>query len=151
MKLRLLQLTGGIVDTSTLIYLERLSLLACASQQFRLGVIPQVAAEYGAYPAGMRAMPCAGAGTTDQLVCRVARLHGLAVFSEDKHVLQQAASWHLPYYNTLMLVLALCVQGVLSRRRYMELIEQLKGFARYSPQIFSYGQELFTGLLTPGA
>ena len=36
---------GGLADTSTLIYLERLSLLERVVDAYRIGIIPQVARE----------------------------------------------------------------------------------------------------------
>ena len=77
------QLRGGVTDTSTLIYLQRLAFLPRAASCFRLVGIPQVVREYGSSPENLVYWDAAPTGPTDQVVCQAAQTLGLPVLSED--------------------------------------------------------------------
>lgn len=132
-------LRSGVTDTSTLIYLDRLRVLPLASRCLSLLVIPQVIAEYGGQPEGLVPVAACGDGTTDQILCRTAHHLGQAVFSEDKQVLRQARRDQRPYYNSLMLILALCAQGQLDLDGYRRYRSALADFAHYGPGIYALG------------
>jgi hypothetical protein len=140
-------LRGGVVDTSTLIYLERLGLLSLAARSFSLLLIPQVIAEYGSCPEGCMPTPAADCGTTDELLCRVAQSLALPVLSEDRQVLRRARALDLSFYNTLMLVLALCAQDDLPLADYPDLRDHLCAFAHYSPQVIAAGDAVYRTLV----
>lgn len=142
----LLGLRGGVVDTSTLIYLERLALLPLAAHSFSLLLIPQVIAEYGRCPEGCMLTPTSGTGTTDEQLCRVAHSLAQPVLSEDRQVLRRAQALGLSFYNTLMLVLALCAQGAVSIADYPDLRNHLCAFARYSPAVIATGDAVYQTL-----
>lgn len=148
---RLQAFGGGVIDTSTLIYLERLGTLPLAARSFSLLLIPQVAAEYGFCPEGAVLTPASGSGTTDELLCRVAQTLAQAVLSEDKQVLKQARAAGLSYYNTLMIVLALCAQGHLPLAAFPQQREKLRAFARYGPEIIAAGDAVYQALLQASA
>ncbi len=137
---------GGLADTSTLIYLERLGLLELVARCFSLWIIPQVAVEYGSTPRGTHPLVSAPSGSADEVLCRVAQCMRQPVLSEDKHVLRDARARKLPFYNTLMLVLALCAHGHLKIKAYGEIRNNLVLFARYGPQVFSVGDAVFEAL-----
>jgi hypothetical protein len=134
---------GGVADTSTLIYLDRLGALPLVARSFSLLLIPQVVAEYGAFPEGAVLTPAPYSGTTDHLLCRVAHTLIQPVLSEDKQVLRRARSLNLAFYNTLMIVLALVAQGHLSLAACTELLDQLRSFARYGPEVLAVGDQMF--------
>lgn len=138
---------GGVIDTSTLIYLERLGMLPLAAHSFSLLLIPQVAAEYGFCPEGVVLTPAPASGTTDELLCRMAQTLAQPVLSEDKQVLKQARAAGLSYYNTLMIVLALCAQGHLPLAAFPQEREKLRAFARYGPEIIAAGDAVYQALL----
>lgn len=140
-------LRGGVVDTSTLIYLERLELLSLAARSFSLLLIPQVIAEYGSCPVGCALTPVADAGTTDELLCRVAQSLAQPVLSEDRQVLRRARTLDLCFYNTLMLVLALCSQDDLPLTDYPDIRNHLCSFARYSPEVIAAGDTVYRALV----
>ena len=137
---------GGIADTSTLIYLERLGLLDLAARCFSLRVIPQVVAEFGMRPAGTIPLTAVPSGPADLVICQEASRLGLPVLSEDRHVLRAARAGQLPYYNTLMMVLALCVQGELAPAAFADIRRELLVFARYAPWVVAVGDALFEAL-----
>ncbi len=137
---------GGVADTSTLIYLERVGLLPPAARCFSLLLIPQVAAEYGARPDGTLPVTAVGGGATDTLVCQTAQALGWPVLSEDKQVLCRARALNLRYYNTLMIVLALCAQDRLPLAAFPSIRDSLCAFARYGPAVVAAGDALYRRL-----
>ena len=142
----LLGLRGGVVDTSTLIYFERLGLLPFAARAFSLLLIPQVIAEYGCCPEGCMLIQASDTGTTDEQLCRVAHSLSQPVLSEDRQVLRRARTLGLSFYNTLMLVLALCAQDTLPLADYPDLRDHLCAFARYSPAVIATGDAVYQTL-----
>jgi hypothetical protein len=138
-------LRGGITDTSTLIYLERLGLLPQTARCFSLLLIAQVVTEYGGnrkvlflwpHPASEQRMkPSAGRLTLGQ-----------PVLSEDKQVLRRARALNLSCYNTLMIVLALCAQKHLPLAVFPELRQRIAAFSRYSPAVMAVGDAVYQAL-----
>jgi hypothetical protein len=138
---------GGVIDTSTLIYLERLGLLPRTVRCFSFLLIPQVVAEYGAQPEGVVLTAASSFGTTDEALCQTAHALGQPVLSEDKQVLRRARELNLCFYNTLMIVLALCAQGYLPLNTFPELRDKLYAFSRYSPGVLAVGDAVYEALL----
>lgn len=136
------QFRGGVADTSTLIYLDRLGVLPLAARSFALLLIPQVVDEYGALPEGAVLASAPDSGPTDHLLCRVAQSLGQPVLSEDKQVLRRARALNLAYYNTLMLVLALGIQGFFPLATCAALLARLRTFARYGPDVLAVGDRM---------
>ena len=139
-------LQGGVADTSTLIYLERLQLLGLAAQFFRLVVIPQVIREFGARPPAAVVISEIQPGPADQAVCQAAVALNLPVFTEDRGIIRAAGRAGLSYYNTLMLLLAFHVQGRLDALACRSAMNRLLGFARYSPRVIAVGEAVWAAI-----
>ncbi len=142
----LLDFQGGVTDTSTLIYLQRLGKLELAARCFSLRIIPQVVEEYGAIPHGTHLQQLVPSGPTDAVLCTVAQRLAQPVLSEDKQVLREAQRRNIPHYNTLMIILALYARGMLTSASYDAIRRELPTFARYSPQVFAVGDAVFQAL-----
>ena len=136
-----------MTDTSTLIYLERLKLLPLALGVFDLFLIPPVIAEYGMRPEGAIPVPASGTGPIDELICRTAQALAQPVLSEDRQVLRHACRLDLNYYNTLMVVLALCVQQRLPVASFPGHRQRLCAFARYGAKVLAVGDAVYRELL----
>jgi len=149
--LELQGLQGGVVDASTLIYLQRLAILPSAASWLRLVLLPQVAEEFGPYPEGMIYWQGAPAGPTDRVVCQAAEILSLPVLSEDGGLLRAARRQRLPHYNILTLLLAFCAQGRLPVEVYPALRDRLLVFARYRPEIATVGDAVFAALVGDGS
>lgn len=144
------QFKGGVIDTSTLIYLERLGLLNRLATRYRLLVIPQVLQEFDrSLPAQVICVE-APPGAADQALCPVACDHRLAVLSDDKHVLNLARSAGLVYFNTLMLILLMLYHEQLSVAQCRALFLDLFTFARYSNAVRYFGEQLLEHILSEG-
>ncbi len=142
------QFKGGVIDTSTLIYLERLGLLNRIATFYRLLVVPQVLQEFDRpLPAQVICVE-APSGVADQVLCPVAADHRLAVLSDDKHVLTSARAAGLVYLNTLMLLLVMLYHEQLSVLQCRRLLLKLFTFARYGAAVLHFGEQLFEHILS---
>ncbi len=137
-------LGGGAVDTSTLIYLDKCSLLETVADHFHLLVAPGVAAEFGRFLPPCTLCPDVDQGETDTAVLALAAARHVPLFSEDRHLLQRCRKQAIPYYNTLMLLLALLIQGKIDDKGYHNTRRILQRVARYSPAVWQVGDEVFT-------
>jgi hypothetical protein len=61
------------------------------------------------------------------------------VISEDKDLLKQLNKQGFPHFNALMMVYFLFFKGMITPPDCRALLAQLKTFARYSQQIWTYG------------
>ena len=142
------QFKGGVIDTSTLIYLERLGILNRIATLYRLLVVPQVVQEFDrSLPAQILCVE-SPPGAADQALCPVAFDHRLAVLSDDKHVLTLARSAGLVYFNTLMLLLLMLYHEQLSVAQCRALLLHLFTFARYGCAVRSFGEQVFEHILS---
>ncbi len=137
------------IDTSTLIYLDRLELLERVVAVFSVATIAGVIREFGRSPERI-AVYSTGKGATDLLLVKRAALCNAVVFSEDKKVLQDADRHGLEYYNTLMIVLALYARREIDIVACASLLTRLESFARYSANVWDYGSEVLAALQSDG-
>lgn len=135
-------LRAGIVDTSTLIYGAHLHLLPLLARQWRLVLIPQVVAEFGGHPEQMELRASTFAGTTDEVLLHTAIDLQLPLFSEDGRLLRRARTLKHPHYNSLMLLLALLLQGQVPLAEHDRLHAALVQVARYAPAVLDRGTAL---------
>jgi len=129
------------IDTSTLIYLDRIALLEAVCQAFAPATIGPVLAEFGRMVADLRILPVAAVETaTDDALFAVTCQYSGVLLSDDGGLLRRAARHGLWYYNTLMLISGLCYHGVLAYREGEAAIDKLFTFARYSHAVRAYGR-----------
>lgn len=144
-------LRGGLTDTSTLIYLDKLGILLFAGQWLQFVLIPQVVTEFGHQPKNTRLVASDWASTTDEAVVQTAQTRKMPVFSEDGRMLRQARQLQHPHYNSLMLLLALHAQGRLASTEFCRLRRTLVGVARYSAAVIAHADQIFAELRTTSA
>ena len=135
---------GGVADTSTLIYLDRINLLPRVSKFFQLLITPDVVREFGRPPAGCILCGETCVGDADQAVLQLATELRLPVLSEDRQLLMSSRGLGLKYYNTLMILLALLHQQKLSLAEYQRAYSFLRKIARYSPAVWQVGEQVFS-------
>ena len=134
-----------LIDTSTLIYLEKLALLVRVVAVFSVATIAEVIREFGSTPKGVTIYP-AGEGATDRLLVQQAVRCNAVVFSEDKQVLRYADRCGLEYYNTLMIVFALYARGEIDGNGCASLLGRLEKFARYDENVWTFGRRVLAEL-----
>jgi hypothetical protein len=141
---RLRGLSSGAADTCTIIYLEKCGLLDLAADAFQLLVPPGVVAEFGRPLPGCILCSVEPTPDTDSAVLALALDRGIPLLSEDGRLLNRCRRKNIPHYNTLMLLLALLVQGKIDTTRYLEVHRVLLDVARYSPAVRQVGDHVFS-------
>ena len=138
------ELRGGVADTCTLIYLERIDLLPLVSDFFHLQVPFDVVQEFG-HPLP-ECVLCGNTciGDADQAVMKLALEQRVPVLSEDRQLLMSSRDLGLKYYNTLMILLVLLFQQKLSLAEYQRAYSSLREIARYSPAVWQVGEQVFS-------
>lgn len=146
------QLSQAIIDTSSLIYLQELALLAETSQWIRLFTVPGVIREFGGItpPCRIRIIEDPGNSNapdkTDDELCRAAEKWQLPIISEDRQILMRARAFHLPVFNTLMVLNGLFSKDLIGPAEYHAALRQLRGIARYSEEIYEFAQMVFVSI-----
>ena len=135
---------GGVADTSTLIYLDRINLLPWVSNSFQLLVTPDVVREFGRTPEECVICGELCAEGADQAVLQLATKLCLPVLSEDRQLLMSSRDLGLKYYNTLMILLALLHQKKLSLAEYQRAYSSLLKIARYNSAVWQVGEQVFS-------
>jgi len=141
---------GGIFDTSSLIYLDKISLLPLVGRTFSVFVIPQVEVEFKKVLPLKTCSLAAPVGAADQVIVELAISRMDAVVSEDKKVLLAAKRAGLVHFNSLMVILSLFSHGHLplaqTRRFCMALFE----YARYDVNVLEFGEKLLEQIVRQG-
>jgi hypothetical protein len=138
------KLHGGVADTSTLIYLDRIKLLPLVCEFYQLQIPLDVVQEFGRAPAGGILCGETYVGGADQAVLEMATELHLPVLSEDRQLLMSSRFLKLKYYNTLMILLALLLQKRISPAEYERAYASLRETARYSPAVWQVGEQVFS-------
>lgn len=133
------QFSGGVIDTSSLIYLGKSGALAQAAACFLFIVPAAVEVEYGALLPSSMQLVDSHSMIADQAVCKCALQKDIAVISEDKKLLQQAKRQGGSYFNTLMVLLALYAQYYISQAECQQYLNSLRRVARYGKRIWKVG------------
>ncbi len=137
-------LQGGVIDTSSLIYLEKIQMLETAADFFQFLLPAGVVEEFGCCPDGCVVHVVRESLSTDQAVVWLAEQLGQPVLSEDRQLLLASSRRGLTYYNTLMLLLSLVLQKKLDVARYRKAYAGLRATARYSPVVWQAGAQVFS-------
>ncbi len=151
-----------LLDSSTLILLDKAGLLKVIILQLPCETIPEVANEVGdtlIAHAGMNVRPARPPAThtrlpdTDSLLFTTAQAEKLAMVSEDKKLLRRCDVAGVPYYNAGMLLMRSRMLGVQRLGPGLETdgaYRKLCEVARYSRQVRDYLQALDLFLLKQG-
>jgi hypothetical protein len=130
-----------LIDTSSLIYLNRLGVTAKLGSCLTLITIPEVAAEFGILPDYIHLVSInVSVSVVDKKLLACAIHFNWPLISEDKDLLKPLNKEGLPHFNALMMIYFLFFKGMISPPDCRALVAQLKTFARYSQQIWTYGQ-----------
>ncbi len=139
--------SGGIFDTSSLIYLSKIGLLHRVAQVFSVLVIPQVQAEFKQkLPENVISIQ-APEGGADTVIIEVAQRENCTVISEDKQVLMKARKAGLVYFNALMVIFALLHHGHITTEESRVLCTQLDEHARYGVAVREFGKQVLERLV----
>ena len=136
-------LQSAVIDSSSIIYLEKTGCLNVATQILNLYTIKSVILEIGFCPPNISVLTDTFEGSTDTLLVLSAHTHNYAIISEDRGVLRKAQKACLPFFNALMVLNYMYFQNVVSADEYKIYINRLRSVARYSEQVWEYGRMVF--------
>lgn len=137
------KLHSAVIDSSSIIYLEKINLLDTAADSIELHTPEIVIKETGLMrPDIIVHLPdekCCMLPADRQIV-HFAVIKKIPVISEDRKVLSGASNASLPYYNTLMMLNYFLYKKTIASDQYDFFYKELLSAARYSSMVLSYGE-----------
>ncbi|MCK5852464.1 hypothetical protein KAH27_05485 [bacterium] len=146
-------LDQSLIDTSSIIYLNKINLLSASSQKLHLMTIPGVVEEFGSlselkYIKVINIKEIHSVKQdTDQNLLETAKYFQLPIISEDKKILMQAKHIGLSFFNTLMIMNFLIYKKVINQTAYQAAHDQLREEAYYDETIFEYGKKVYKKIM----
>ncbi len=142
-------LKRAVIDTSSLIYLDKIKLLHETRTALELITVPGVVKEFQQKAriqewAAIRVHPvdCGNGCTTDSALLAAAKALTLPVISEDRQLLMKARAAEIPYFNTLMIIFFLLYRKTIPIDVCEAAVDHLERTARYDTRIFDYGRRV---------
>jgi len=138
-------LNTALIDASSIIYIDRAEYLEILASSIRLFSIKEILSETG--PISERIIPITYDETSpsiDKKLIACAMDLRLPVISEDKKILMTMKRADRPYFNALMMLLFLLYRRRIKNQQYVQYYLALKKFARYSDEIWEYGEKVRT-------
>ncbi|MHB2148125.1 hypothetical protein ACX8XP_03630 [Calditrichota bacterium LG25] len=138
------QLQSAAIDACSMIYLQRINLLAKLGAQLEL-TTPAAVLHEARLPAGfpIKVFDELPRAPADRQLIDLALKLGCPVISDDRKVLALADRHGLDYFNSLMMIFYLFHVGKLDHRQLLKKREQIRVFAYYAPWIEAFADRLF--------
>ena len=145
------KLTKAVIDTSSILYLNKSGILDQLKSVLKLITIPEVIEECGKSISSneMEVVVFRGRAldsTDDRLLAGAARLQ-VPVISEDRKLILKTLENDLQCYNSAMMVNYLFYKDFLSKRQSEKIRRKLKKVARYGKDIWTYEDSVFEVIL----
>lgn len=138
-------LNKALIDASSIIYIHRAEYLEILASSIRLFSIKEILSETG--PISERIIPISyneTSSSNDQKLISCAMDLRLPIISEDKKILMTMKRADRPFFNSLMMLLFLLYRRRIQNQQYVQYYLALKKFARYSDEIWKYGEKIRT-------
>jgi hypothetical protein len=141
-------LKNAVIDTSSIINIEKAGFMAKLQQQINLHTVEDVFLEYGkSVPSIRKHLISQNDLSTDQKVIMLACQNSFPVISEDKGLLQASQKKELEYYNAVMMLEYLLFKRSINNEKYRQSFSLLEQNCRYSSGIWNYIDKLHQLLL----
>jgi hypothetical protein len=140
------RLKKALIDTSSIIYVQKAGYLDALAGTIQLYTIPEVISESKAHPAGVTLIHSSESPSlsVDQKLVACALENKLAMISEDKRILSAMGRARAPYYNALMMLNFLLLSQKIDDDGYRHYLGALKNIARYSEPVWEFGRDIYT-------
>ncbi|HRX15815.1 MAG TPA: hypothetical protein P5123_05845 [Spirochaetota bacterium] len=138
--LKLKELSSFIIDTSSLIYMQKISVMKMVTKIYNIKAPLSVINEFGSCPEGITTVDINLSADDDIIAC--ADQFGLPVCSEDKRVLLHASRDNIDYYNTIMILVSMRTKNIITKQEFGQYITGLRSNAHYSNKVWDYAQKL---------
>jgi len=144
----LVRLKTALIDTSSIIYIQKAGYFDVLARVIQLYTIPEVIAETKTQVAGVKLIhPCGSSSTaTDQKLISCALKNKLAMLSEDKRILRAMGRAGAPYYNALIMLNFLLFSQKIDDDGYRRYYSALEDIARYSETVWKFGRDIYTAV-----
>ena len=141
-------LKKALIDTSSIIYIQKAGYLDVLNQTIDLNTIPEVISETKACITGIKLIqaPNLPALSTDQKLIICAQENRLAMISEDKGILTAMRKAGFDYYNALMVLNFMLYKKRIDDNRYRQYYRNLRTFARYSADVWEFGDQIYAAV-----
>jgi hypothetical protein len=151
---RLQTLGSAVIDSSSVIYATKAGFWDLLRRTVSLTTVRGVRDEVGRSLQGVEVVESAGPSEqpaasrlssrepVDEHVVRLAVALGVPVVSDDRGVLAMADSLGIDFYNSLMMLELLLLQGALTLDQYAEYRHALLSIAHYSRYVVSFGEQV---------
>jgi len=138
------QLKKALIDTSSIIYAQKVGFFSILSCTVKLYSIPEVISETKTQVSRVRLIHPSESSSisTDQKLISCALENKLAMISEDKSILTVMQRAEIPYYNSLMMLNFLLFSQKIDDDGYRHYLGALKNIARYSETVWEFGRHV---------
>jgi len=140
------QLKKAIIDTSSILYIQKAGYFDVLNRAVQLYSIPEVIAEMNTRVTGLtiiRNSESRSSLPTDQKLIACALENRLTMIAEDRQILMAIQGAKAPYYNALMMLNLLLLSQKIDDNGYQRHLEALKKFARYSETVWEFGENIY--------
>ena len=141
-------LRKAFIDASSINYARKAGFLETLQAALPLCTIPEILEEVGIEAGKIEIIQCIQPTLTNDarlVLCAIDRQ--LPLISEDKQILMRMKRANLPYYNALMMLNWLLFNRNIDQEDYARYYSKLREIARYSEQIWKYGEKIHTWIL----
>jgi len=142
------QLKKALIDTSSIIYVQKAGYFDVLAGTIQLYSIPAVISESKTHIAGVTLIPPSESPSlsTDQKLISCALENKLAMISEDKRILKAMRRARAPYYNALMMLNFLLFSQKIDDDGYRRYYSALENIARYSDAVWEFGRHVYAAI-----
>ena len=147
--LRVLErLKTALIDTSSIIYIQKAGYFDVLSRTIQLYSIPEVISEAKTQVTGVTLIHPSESSSlsTDSKLVACALENKIAMISEDKNILRAMRLAGVPYYNGLMMLNFLLFSQKIDDDGYRHYLGALKSIARYSGEVWEFGKYIYTAI-----
>ena len=140
------RLKTALIDTSSIIYIQKAGYFDVLSGTIQLYSIPEVISEAKTPVAGVALIHPAESSSlsTDSKLISCALENKIAIISEDKNILRAMRLAGAPYYNGLMMLNFLLLSKIIDDNGYRRYFSALKNIARYSEAVWEFGRHVYS-------
>lgn len=137
-------LTGAVIDSSSILYMNKANFLEILSTEINLSAPSQVKHEIDSDLKKINFFDFNNERglDTDDIIVISAYEKNLPVISDDKYILKYALEKNLPYFNSVMMLIFLFFCNKISLEELRSYQEKLYSFAYYSKQITNYAENI---------
>ncbi len=137
---RLNRLKAAVIDSSSIIYIQKAGFLHELAAAVKLLTIPQVIEETGMSDLPVEVIEPSGdlGKETDRLLFSAAMEFNRAMISEDRAILLTCRAHGIEYYNAYNMLILLRLRGAIDAAQFTRFEDELLAVAHYGKFVIDY-------------